>query len=79
MGTNTLEIQSCCEDTQEILLEFTKLRNLDITKLTTKNCELFEIWNKLDFYSKRADKPFLIPCYSLALELVRFIAIRELE
>ncbi len=40
---------------------------------------LFEIWNKLDFYSKRADKPFLIPCYSLALELVRFIAIRELE
>ena len=56
-------------ETRALLLRFAKI---------PKNCELFEILNKLSLYRKKPKKAYLAPAYYIAIAAVNFIALQEL-
>lgn len=49
------------------------VKKYDIEKLGSKEFELFEIINKLDFYEKRTKKWYLRPFYRLTRLVAAFI------
>lgn len=65
-------------ETRALLLRFAKIPEINLDKLTPKNCELFEILNKLSLYRKKPKKAYLAPAYYIAIAAVNFIALQEL-
>ena len=58
-------------ETRALLLRFAKIPEINLDKLTPKNCELFEILNKLSLYRKKPKKAYLAPAYYIAIAAVK--------
>lgn len=63
---------------QEVSFSFPTVLKIDFDKLTIKNCELFEILNKLYLYRKKPKKAYLVTVYNIAIAAIDLIAAEEL-
>lgn len=72
------EIKLPKESKTQMFLKIAKLVKIDFDNLTVKNCELFEILNKLHLYRKKPKKAYLALAYHIAIATINFIALQEL-